>query len=91
MNCFALMYMGADRQTMIDLIDKIPEIVNWRASNGVIFIISEKNENWISEKIHAGLPQDTAFLVSTITIDSSQGYLDKDSWDFIRNPRRVGT
>jgi hypothetical protein len=76
---------------MIDLIDKIPEIVNWRASIGVIFLVSEKNENWISEKIHAGLPPDAAYLVSTITIDGSQGYLDAESWDFIRNPRRVGT
>jgi len=50
MKCFAIMYTGAERQSMIDIVDKIPEILNWRAASGVIFVISEKDENWIADK-----------------------------------------
>jgi hypothetical protein len=90
MNCFVIIHSGTERQKIIDLIDKIPEIVNWRGVSGAIFVASDKNENWISERIHAGFPELT-YLVAQIKIDDSQGYLDKETWDFIRKPRRAGT
>jgi hypothetical protein len=86
MKCYAIMHSGTDRQNILDVLDGIPEILNWRAASGAIFVVSQKGENWISDKIHAAFP-DAIFLVATIDIATSQGYQDKETWEFIERPK----
>lgn len=90
MNCFALMWSDFARDKLIAAVDKVPEIVNWRASSGAIFLVSEESDNWLAEKIHEIVPELKTFLVTKIDMEHAQGYQDKQTWDFIQNPRAVG-
>jgi hypothetical protein len=92
MNCFILTWRRNDdlpRRTILDTLDAIPDVLNWRAAVGAIIIVSESDARSISEKINEKLPK-LHFLVSPVSIDSAEGYMDKDTWNFIRRPRRVG-
>jgi hypothetical protein len=95
MNCYVLMWSAVvegtllDRQEVINFIDSVPEIVNWRASTGGIFLVSNASPKIISTKINAKFPKLT-FIISPIAIQSTWGWADKETWDFIRNPQPVG-
>jgi hypothetical protein len=88
MKCYAVIWTGPERQKMIDALDKIPEILNWRAASGAIFIVSEQNEDWLAEKIHKEFPS-IIFMVAPVKSVDVQGYQDKTTWEFIQNPRRA--
>jgi hypothetical protein len=75
-----------NRQQILDQLDKIPEVMNWRASTGAIFIASESSANDLSTKIHAALPT-LIFVLSQINHHTTQGYSDKETWEFIIQPR----
>jgi hypothetical protein len=89
MKAYIWTYVGVDRQPLLDFIDKIPEIVNWQAGGGAIFLISEQSPDWISEKIHSKFP-DLNYIIMPVDIVGAQGYTQKDVWDFLQRPRRAG-
>jgi hypothetical protein len=88
MKCYMMSYMG-ERQPILDAIEKVPEIVNWQAGGGAIFMVSEKNTEWLTEVIHEKLP-DLTFVICPTNIGQMQGYLPKVVWEFIQRPRKVG-
>jgi hypothetical protein len=88
--CFAILWADLDRQKLIDFIDKIPEVRNWRAVSGTLFMITEKNENWLADKVHGEFP-DLIFLIAPINLSDVQGYEDTETWAFIQNPKPVGS
>lgn len=78
------------RQEFIDFLDTIPEIVNWRASVGVILLVSDLPAEIIQEKIRAKFPKELGFLLVPINIHDAQGYTNRETWEFIRNSNAVG-
>lgn len=91
MNCYILtsLYDGVTRQNMIDFLDDLPEVVNWRAHIGAIFLASEGPAEVLSDRIHEEFPT-LFFIVARISAASTHGWADKDTWDLIQRPRPVG-
>jgi hypothetical protein len=79
-----------DRQHILDVIDKMPEVENWRAAIGAIFLATDLNARQLSDKIHQSMP-DLTFLVVPAKLDQVEGWADRKTWDFIRRPKRVGS
>ncbi|MBV9861115.1 MAG: hypothetical protein JO267_03095 [Alphaproteobacteria bacterium] len=71
-----------DRQDILNYLDKMPEVANWRASTGAIFIVTNANGMYLSTKIHEAMPR---LLFAIVPIDSRQmwGWSDPDTWKFI--------
>jgi len=91
MNCFILTWQpNTRRQEILDALDKIPEVLNWRASTGAIFIISNLDAVTLSKKINTSVGKDLFFVINPISIDTIEGFTDRDTWNFIRKPRRAG-
>ena len=96
MNCFIVTWSGVyddrkgnpvvDRQTILDALDEISEILNWRASTGAVFVVSESTATSLWKKIHEKLP-DLHFTIAPISIETIEGWTDERTWEFIRNPR----
>jgi hypothetical protein len=78
-----------DRQTILAALDKDPTVVNWRAAVGAIFIISEKSQFDVGLSIHNTFPK-LHFVVTPLDAYQLGGWADKDTWDFIVRPRRIG-
>lgn len=90
MKCFILTWLNsASCQVVLDALDKIPQIINWRASTGAIFLVSSIDASALTDLIHEKLPKEH-FVISQISIDTVEGYTDRDTWNFIRRPRRAG-
>lgn len=77
---------AVNRQHILDSLDKISEARNWRASTGAIFIASEGNPKMISDQLHRLLPH-LGFVLLEIKIQDVWGWTDKETWEFIQNPR----
>jgi hypothetical protein len=78
-------WIGDDRlkrQTILDEIDKMPSVRNWRASTGAIFIHSDRDESILSEELRSRMPR-LEFIISAIDLDTSEGRTDRKTWDFI--------
>ena len=80
------MTVGITRQKILDNLDKIPEISNWRASIGAIFIAGAFSVRELGEKIH-GLMPDLLYLLSSIDMEKAAGWTDRQTWDFIQIPK----
>lgn len=74
------------RQDILDTIDKIDEVANWRASTGSIFIASDSSARVIAKKLRELMPLLT-FVLLPIDIENVWGWTDKETWEFIQNPR----
>ena len=92
MNCYIMswhpVYTGAprpvDRQMLLNVLDKLTEVVSWRASTGTIFLLSEASARTISERLREEIP-DLLFVILPIRIEDVWGWTDKETWDFIKN------
>jgi hypothetical protein len=64
-------------------LDTVPEVKNWRATNGGVFIAKEMDENWLAERVHNAFLE-MQFMITPLQIETVQGYQDAETWDFIR-------
>jgi hypothetical protein len=71
-----------DRQVILDFLDTLPEVYNWRANLRAIFIVSDASHELLSEKIHTRFPG-LLHIVALISGETCQGWVDQDTWDFI--------
>jgi hypothetical protein len=78
-----------DRKELLNYLDTIPEVVNWRTSAGAVLIASDLTADDLEKKIHAKFPG-LFFIVALITIQTIDGRNDQASWDFIRSPKPAG-
>ena len=78
-----------ERQETLTALDKEPTVVNWRASVGGIFIVSEQNQFVVGTNIHNTFPK-LHFVLAPLDVMQLGGWADKDTWDFIGRPRRIG-
>jgi hypothetical protein len=84
----AFAYGSPSRQEMLDFLDTLPEIKNWRASEGVIYLAAEISDDQIAEKIRAKYPK-LRFIVTQISSATSQGWGAGALWEFIAKPKAV--
>jgi hypothetical protein len=77
-----------DRQQLLDLLDTIPGVINWRTASGVIFLVTN-NPTDVFEKLRAKFPS-LFFAMAAIKIESTWGWGDPVTWEFIRRPRKAG-
>lgn len=98
MNCYIMTWeahyegkpsVAVDRQDLLDFLDTLPSVVNWRASTGAVFLVSQEHANSIADQIHKKFPK-LRFLVGKIGSADCQGWTEQITWDFIRKPRPVG-
>jgi hypothetical protein len=75
-----------ERQTILDFLDTLPEVANWRAVMSAIFIVSDESAQLLSEKIHKKFPR-LHHVISLVTALECQGWADAKTWGFIEKPR----
>jgi len=90
MKCFVLVFHHTEleRQKMLDFLDTVSEVANWRANVGAIFIASEASDEKLAAKIHNKFPA-LRFVVAQIEGDNAQGWTDEETWDFIYRPHSI--
>ena len=76
-----------NRKDILNVLDKLPEVANWRASTGAIFIISAFGSQYIADKIRQHLPYLIFTIIPIMEFDKIGGYSDKETWDFIKTPK----
>jgi hypothetical protein len=74
-----------DRQMILDTLDKMPEILNWRASIGAIFLVSNQSSMVLSRALHLRIP-DLLYVILPVG-KGADGWADKDTWTFINDPK----
>jgi hypothetical protein len=75
-----------DRRSILDVLDTIPDVKNWRAHVGAILIASDSTAENLFRKIHEKLPT-LIFLIAPIEIEEVFGWTDQDTWEFISEPK----
>lgn len=73
----------ADRETMKSHLDAMPEILSWRYDTpNSFFVYSNETANDLTTSLASRLPDYKCFLFSEIPANR-QGYLRKESWNYI--------
>jgi hypothetical protein len=80
---------AATKQEVIDYFDSRPEIVNWKTTQGIILLVTQSTMIDITSKFRVRFPNVFLIMVE-VTQNTSQGWLEKETWDFINNPKPVG-
>ena len=75
-----------DRQQILNVLDTMPEVVNWRAAVGAIFIISPGSATTLSEQIRRKLPG-LQHVITRIDGFNVDGWADAETWNFVQYPR----
>lgn len=70
----------------VKFLDAKDEILNWRKEiPNTVFVVSNKNAQYISELIRAEFPE-SLFVVTEFVPYNADGLLDEESWDFLNEP-----
>lgn len=92
MNAYIFAYNNAlgDRAKVKIVLNKIPEIANYRAQllPNVFFLVSEYSAHDLAIIIKRHFPKECAFLISEIG-PNKQGYLDQLEWKIINDKPAV--
>jgi hypothetical protein len=89
MKIYVLTFRPHDqRERILKFLDTLPEVINWRASAGAIFIVSDSSADDISKKIHAEFSSLTHVLarIQTGNTHDLQGWADPKTWEIIKHP-----
>ncbi|MEW7987049.1 MAG: hypothetical protein AB2799_14765 [Candidatus Thiodiazotropha sp.] len=89
---FLLIFNVADgeRKNILDFLDTRHEVQNWYTfmPTGII-IISDLTAHDLQKMFLEGFPNRN-HLVTEIPFGSNNGWLNKEVWEFINNPKPVG-
>ncbi|MGA1979616.1 MAG: hypothetical protein ABSG99_03500 [Sedimentisphaerales bacterium] len=78
------------RSQVLDYLDKSPQILNWFAiMKDSILITSKNNATQLREMLHLAFPFGW-FIITELQTGNYDGWLPKENWDFIANPRSSG-
>jgi hypothetical protein len=94
MNCYLLTWTlkKGDQlfpaKEIVDYLDTLQDIKNWRNDVGAIFLVSELSPTQLHSKIHRKFPE-LRYIITPIDINDIEGWAPKDTWDFIRYPKPV--
>lgn len=82
--------LGISREDLLNYMDTRPEIKNWFAVlPTAIFIISESDAHSLSVLLHSYLG-DSYFVITEVPNSKNDGWLNKEAWDFINDPKSSG-
>lgn len=85
---YLLVYSNAigDRDVMKNILNNTREILDWRFDMpNSFYLISEENANVLVDRIYSQITSDTCrFFITEISMNR-QGYLPKDTWNFINS------
>jgi len=78
------------RQPILDFLNTRPEVKNWFAFlPAAIFIISDRSAHELSAVFRQHF-LGRLFVVTEIPAGANNGWLNKNAWDFINNPKPSG-
>jgi hypothetical protein len=86
--CHILTWGGViNRQRILNALDTVEDVVNWRASTGAIFIVTGLNltSSELAFKLRPKL-NGIRFIVASIVGQQAQGESDTATWNFINFP-----
>lgn len=90
MHVYLLLYGNktGDREDIKNVLNSIPEVLHWRYDMPNSFYIkSEKTASELCKLFTQSLNKNSKrFLITEIT-DNTQGYLLKETWNFINNQK----
>lgn len=70
------------RQQILDALDDIKDVHDWRAATGAIFVTTDRDEEFLTDELRKRVPN-LVFIFSLIEAETTQGYADKNTWEFI--------
>jgi hypothetical protein len=74
------------QRTILRYLDISEDVESWLSSTGTIFIASNASQRSLAEKLRQRFPG-INFLLVPVDIDTTAGWTDKVTWEFIRKPR----
>lgn len=91
-NCYLLASekLISGRQEVLDFLDTVPEVVNWRATQGIILVVTNLEKRPLTAKLREKFP-DMRLILSDVGLKSTDGWTDKETWDFINTPSPVAS
>jgi len=83
-----MVHDSADRQKVLDVLDATPEVLNWRAAAGGVFLVtlSSTTSDHLGRVLAPKLPN-IKFVIADIRGSRAQGMADDETWNFINSPR----
>jgi hypothetical protein len=86
--CHMLTCFQGERERILSALNVIPEVLNWRASTGAIFVVTIATVSAITvaDRVRVRCPG-IWFIVAPIYGSLTQGVSDKETWDFINYPK----
>lgn len=79
------------RQDILDFLDTQREVLNWFAvMPSTILIVSRKSAKVLAELLIERFGSDITFVMPRVDPSATDGYINKEVWDFMNNPRSSG-
>lgn len=79
-----------ERQKVLDYLDTRHEVKNWFAfMPNAIVIVSDSDAHKLQHMFSSGF-EGIDHIITEIAEGNNNGWLGKDVWDFINNPKQVG-
>lgn len=79
-----------DRDVMKGILNNIEGVLDWRFDMpNSFYVISEMNACTLVDRIHANIHSDSCRFFITEISANHQGYLPKDTWEFINSVRNA--
>lgn len=85
-----ILTVNGQRQMYLDFLDTRKEVLNWMAILAqAIVVISREDVATLTDIVHKRFP-DEWFVISEIDQAKINGFISKQTWDFINHPRSSG-
>jgi hypothetical protein len=78
-----------DRQVILNALNTVNGVLNWRASVGAVFIISNSTATVLSAQIQQKIPG-LHHVIVPVDMTVTNGWADKETWEFLQRPRGAG-
>jgi hypothetical protein len=79
------------RQDILDFLDTKKEVLNWFAAMPfTVILVSKQSHNTLSEMLRIRFGNNITFLLTQIVPHTIDGYINKQVWDFINDPKSSG-
>ena len=84
-------FAPAERQMIINALDQIEFVKNWRVATNAFFIVTPDtiSSHDVAKELEAKAPSLSRFVVAKIASSGTQGRADNETWDFLNNPRAI--
>lgn len=85
-----LLNHGVSQKFILDFLDTRPEVLNWYSvPPATVFIVSRQDLVALTGILHVAYPW-LNFTLAATDGSSINGFMNKEVWDFINNPKSSG-